>query len=105
LLAASQPSEDPSDQPAAEKPSASTKSLNTRLGQELGPGMSSHDFITFFVADKEQRILASTYPDDVGQIFAHHEAFLTRALSGQTTVCPPFPSTALLKDEFGRRRT
>src|SRR5262245_8414968 len=106
LLAASQPTVDDAAEPATPaKPAPSRAALAARLAHELGPGMSSHDFITFFVADKQQRILASTHPEHIGQVVAQHEAFLTRALSGQPAVCPPFPSTVSLKDEFGRQRT
>src|SRR5262245_48598058 len=106
LLAASQPTVDDAADPAtAAKPAPSRAALAARLAHELGPGMSSHDFITFFVADKQQRILASTHPEHIGQVVPQHEAFLTRALSGQPAVCPPIPSTVSLKDEFGRQRT
>jgi serine/threonine protein kinase len=106
LLAASQPTVgDAIDPVTPAKPSPSRAALAARLAHELGPGMSSHDFITFFVADKQQRILASTHPEHIGQVVPQHEAFLTRALSGQPAVCPPFPSTVALEDEFGRQRT
>src|SRR4051812_41538325 len=106
LLVAWQPTDDDASTTAvSDRPPPSRSALNARLAQELGPGMSSHDFITFFVADKQQKIIASTHPEHIGQALPQHEAFLTRALSGQTTVCPPFPSTVALKDEFGRQRT
>jgi serine/threonine protein kinase len=106
LLAVSQPADDDAAGPATPaKPAPSRTALAARLAHELAPGMSSHDFITFFVADKQQKILASTHPEHIGQVLPQHEAFLTRALGGQPTVCPPFPSTVSLKDEFGRQRT
>ena len=98
LLAISQPSVDDSAEPTAPaKPAPSRAALAARLAHELGPGMSSHDFITFFVADKQQKILASTHPEHLGQVIPQHEAFLTRALGGQPAVSPPFPSTVMLK--------
>jgi serine/threonine protein kinase len=103
LLAASRPPEDGAAEPA--KPAPSRTALAARLAHELAPGMSSHDFVTFFVADKQQRVLASSNPDLIDQAPLQHDAFLTRALAGQTTVCPPYPSVASMKDEFGRQRT
>src|SRR5262245_5926868 len=106
LLAASQPTVDDATESATPaKPTPSRAALGARLAHELGPGMSSHDFITFFVADKQQRILASTHPEHIGQVVAQHEAFLTRALSGQPAVCPSSPITVSLKNEFDRQRT
>src|SRR5262249_27870529 len=43
LLAATEPSLDETAEPSA-RPVVSLAVLNARLGQELGPGMSSHDF-------------------------------------------------------------
>jgi eukaryotic-like serine/threonine-protein kinase len=105
ILAASQAADDQTDAPEAAKRTVNRAALASRLAHELAPGMSSHEFITFFVADKQQKIIASTNPDHIGQAVPQHDAFLTRALGGQTTVCPPFPSTVSLKDDFGRLRT
>lgn len=92
-------------QPAA-KSSPSVAALNAKLAQELGPGMSSHDFVSYFVANKEQMIIACTYSELIGQSIPHeYEEFLARAFSGQATVCPPFPSTVSMKDEYGRLKT
>ncbi len=103
LLAASRPPDEEAAEPA--KPAPNRAALGARLAHELAPGMSSHDFITFFVADKQQIVLASSNSELIGQSPAQHEAFLTRALAGQTTVCPPYPSFVSMKDEFGRQRT
>jgi serine/threonine protein kinase len=110
LLAVTQPTIDgtataPSEsQPAVTMPS-SVAALNARLAQELAPGMSSHEFVSYFVANKQQKVLASSNTELIGQTPTQHEAFLTRALAGQTTVCAPYPSIVSMKDEFGRQRT
>ncbi len=54
ILAATQPPLDEAEAAAAGKP-PSIAALNARLGQELGPGMSSHDFVSYFLADKQSR--------------------------------------------------
>lgn len=80
--------------------------LNARLAKELGPGMSAHHFASYFLADKEFRILASTHPELMGQSApAKYESFIAAALSGEATVSPPFPSVITMKDEFGRLKT
>jgi eukaryotic-like serine/threonine-protein kinase len=110
LLAASQPqiedgatvSEQP---PAAATTRAAPAALHYRLAQELGPGMTSHQFVSFFVADKQRLIIAATNTELIGQTIPQYESFLTRSLDGQTAVSPPFPSVVSMKDEFGRVRT
>lgn len=82
-----------------------TAKLIEELGQELGAGMSSHKFTGYFLADTQQRVVAASSPETIGQIVPEHEAFLTRALDGQTTVSSPYRSVAILKDEHGRLRT
>ena len=36
--------------------------LHARLAQELGPGMTSHKFVGYFLADKQQRIVSRDEP-------------------------------------------
>lgn len=79
--------------------------LTARLTRELGPGMTSHQFVSYFVADKQRQILASSNIELVGQTIPEYDGFLIRALDGQTAVSPPFPSVVLMKDEFGKTRT
>jgi serine/threonine protein kinase len=79
--------------------------LHLRLGQELGPGLSAHGFISYFLADKDNRILSSSNAELIGQIVKEHEGFVGHALEGRVAVSPPFASLAMLKDEHGRMRT
>jgi serine/threonine protein kinase len=91
-----------------ESPASAAQSmaaLQHRLAEELGPGMSAHNFVAFLLADKQQRILAATNPELVGQTIPSYEGFLSRALEGHVTVSPPFASVVLMKDERGRMRT
>jgi serine/threonine protein kinase len=74
------------------------------LRKELASGMASHDFDDFVIADKRQRIVASTNPELVGRIVPEYEAFLTRALEGEPTVSPPFRSVAVLVDRAGKQQ-
>src|SRR5204863_4956071 len=78
---------------------------HARLAQELGPGMTSHQFVSFFLADKQRKIISSSNIELVGQTIPQYESFLTRVLEGQTIISPPFPSVVSMKDEIGRTRT
>jgi serine/threonine protein kinase len=106
LLAASQPAIDTGDGPVESSQPPSLAALNARLGQELGPGIQAHQFVSYFLADKQFRILASSNVELLSQtIPTQYEAIVSRTLSGQATVTPPFSSTVTIKDEFGRVQT
>jgi serine/threonine protein kinase len=109
ILAAHQPPIEGDSPPPGETPRAPATRLSlpaqSRLAQELAPGMSSHQFVSYFLADKQQRILASSNVELLNQIVPQHETFLTKTLEGQTTVCPPYSSAGIVKDEQGRLRT
>src|SRR5690606_22395589 len=84
---------------------AETAKLIEELGQELGPGISSHKFTGYVLADSQQRIIAASHTGIIGQIIPEYESFLTRSLDGESTVSAPFRSAAIVKDERGRLRT
>lgn len=75
------------------------------LARELGPGMTSHRFANFILADKSQRIVASSNIELLGKTIPQYETFLAGALDGRTTVSPPFPSVTMMKDDRGRTMT
>ena len=108
LLAAAEPAidEPPRDaaQPAA-RPVVAPAAANARLAQELAAGMTSHQFVSYFLADKNQRIIASSNIELRDQTIPRYDEFLARTLEGQTVVSAPFPSTVLMKDETGQLRT
>jgi len=106
ILAATNPtaSDDESAPAAAVLARTTTAALNKRLATELGPGMTSHRFASYLVADKQQRIVAAYNTDLIGHDVPRYEEFITRALEGHTSVCPPFPSVVPIKDEFGRMK-
>ncbi len=91
------------------KPLAAARSAlaaaQARLTQELGPGMTAHLFVSYFVTDKDQKVVASSNAELIDRTIAQHEPFVTRALDGETTASAPFPSTAMLKDARGNVRT
>ncbi len=95
------------DSEGIESDKANTQSsvLLNQLSKDLSPGMVSHGFDNFFVADRQMKILAASSSETLGLTVAEYESFLTRALDGVTTVSTPFPSVSLLKDEFGRLRS
>jgi eukaryotic-like serine/threonine-protein kinase len=103
LLAVSQSTTDGA-RPAPE-PRATAAELQARLTRDLASGMSSHQFINYILADKNQQIIASSDIELRDQTVPRYEEFLNRALDGQATVSTPFPSIARLKDEFGQIRT
>ncbi|MCE9604922.1 MAG: serine/threonine protein kinase [Planctomycetia bacterium] len=79
--------------------------LHARLGKELEPSMSAHDFIGYVVADKQLRVVAASAPESIGQIIPQYENFLTRTLDGKPTVSAPYPSAGVVKDRHGRMQT
>jgi serine/threonine protein kinase len=95
--------EDETKSPAAVR--SAVTNARARLAQELAPGMTAHQFISFLVADREQKTLASSNIELLDQTIRQHEPFLTRTLDGQTTVSPPFASVTMQKDERGNVRT
>lgn len=105
LADAEQAEQDAADAGQAAKRKPATE-IHRKLRTELGPGMSSHGYLGYFIADKNKRILSATIEEMIGrQEVPEYDVFLTRALEGRTTVCPPFPSTTMMKDEFGVVRT
>lgn len=110
ILAAVQPPIVADDVPPGEPPAATVArpapaALQARLAQELGPGMSAHQFVSFFVVDKLRYTVSSTDVELLGQTIPEYESFLTRALEGQPSASPPFPSVVSVKDDRGRART
>jgi serine/threonine protein kinase len=106
ILAAAQSSADDSTPAAAGRSPSNLAALNARLASELAPGMSAHDFVSYFLADKQFQILASNHPELVRQsVPKPYELAVSQALAGRLGVSPPYPSTVTLKDEFGRVQT
>jgi predicted Ser/Thr protein kinase len=80
--------------------------LHRKLRNELGPGMTSYHYLGYFVADKNKRIISASQEELVGRdVNPEYEPYLVKTLEGKTTVCPPFPSSTVMKDEFGQART
>ncbi|HKB41448.1 MAG TPA: serine/threonine protein kinase [Gemmataceae bacterium] len=80
-------------------------SLQARFTQELTAGMSAHHFVRYILADQQQRIVAATSPELLGQTIPQYESFLRPALEGRVTVSAPFPSVVVLQDEDGITRS
>lgn len=79
------------------------KSVIRELARQLGPLMASHEYIGYFITDRDKRILASSHPMLVGQQeITKYDGFLDQALDGESTVSPPFPSVVMLEDEDGQ---
>lgn len=87
-------------------PRESPDVLRKQLERALGPALTAHDYVGYFVADKEKRVVAGAYEQLVGQRdIPEYDSFLSRALDGTTCLSPPFPSVAAIEDAHGRVRT
>lgn len=77
--------------------------LHRDLGRILSPLISSHRYTGYLLADKRRRILSASDESVIGiEGTGEFEAFLTKALDGQSTVSTPFRSFSLLKSSTGR---
>lgn len=77
----------------------------TQLHQELLPAMESHDYVGYFIADKTQRIIASSHSGLIGQSeIPEFSTFVRQAIEGETVVCAPFRSVVMIRDAAGRMR-
>jgi eukaryotic-like serine/threonine-protein kinase len=87
------------------QPEKSKSELIAQLTKDLSPGMVSHDFVGYFVVNRNQKILASSNVERIGLTIPDYEPFLTRTMDGNTTISTPFPSVVMMKDESGKLRT
>ncbi|MCY2963634.1 MAG: cache domain-containing protein [Planctomycetota bacterium] len=80
--------------------------VRNKLQKQVSPTLSAHGYAGYIVADKSRRILAATAQELIGQqSIPEYEAAFSTALKGNATVCPPFASVVMLKDETGRMRS
>ncbi len=83
-----------------------TEELRRTLLHELSPMMSSHQYIGYFLADKNHHIVSSSSAELIGrEDIPELESLLAHTLDGNTAVCPPFLSVDAIKDLTGRVRT
>lgn len=81
-------------------------SLHRQLRKELAPAMASHNYVGYIVFDTSRKVISSSQSELIGkQNLPSYEVILDRALEGDATVSPPFPSVSLTEDEYGRMRT
>lgn len=94
-----------SDLDNADQPEADDVSIHRELQKKLAPSMTSHDYVGYFVTDKSKRIVSSSHAALVGQAdVPEYDDFLSRAMEGETVVCPPFASVVMTESESGRTR-
>lgn len=80
--------------------------LHPKLRKKLTSVMTTHGYVGYLIADKSKRILSSNADELIGMLdIPEYDAILTKALNGETSVSPPFPSFVTMKDEHGRLRT
>ena len=88
-----------------EQPSSKSGSLAQQLAKRLGPAMNSHDYDSFFVADRAT-IVASTRQEAVGmEIPIEFRSIFEDVYDGETTVTPPYASRLPQLDSQGQQRT
>ena len=91
--------------PDGSSPELGDAELHATLSRHLGPTMTAHRYPGYFIADRSQRIVASSYPTLVGQQdVPEFREFLSRCLDGHTTVSLPFASTVSLPDSTSHAR-
>jgi len=81
--------------------------LHLSLRKELRPGMSAHDYHGYVVVDRNKRILSATFDELIGQSelpIDEYDSTVSRALDGEATISPPFPSITLQPDAQGKLR-
>ncbi len=91
----------------AETGAGSDKTTETieQLVRQLGPAMNSHDYESFFLADRT-KILASSKDHFIGFVLPRESKPMFDAVfEGVTTVTPPLASKLPLVDRNGVRRT
>ncbi len=77
-----------------------------QLRRELAPAMSTHDYSGYLLFDQAHRVVSAFSSELIGRTgLPQFDAYVNKALRGETVLCPPFPSTVLTKDENGKLRT
>ncbi|TWT92961.1 serine/threonine protein kinase [Neorhodopirellula pilleata] len=95
-----------SDEPPPEGAVVSIETLSENLAKQLAPSMSSHDYIGFLLADRDQNVLASSEPELVGmEQPPEFSSWMVKCLEGTPTVSKPFLSVAALRDQQRRVHT
>lgn len=83
-----------------------TADAHRQLRISLGPALNAYGYLGYIVVDKQRQILSAASEELIGQTqIPEYEGFLNRALDGEASICPPFPSVVAMKDESGRSRT
>jgi hypothetical protein len=79
--------------------------LQAELRRALKPWEEAHHYGGYLVADRTQKIVASSYDDLIGkQAVGNYANFVNTALDGRSTVSHPFASVVLVPDETGQLR-
>ncbi|MCA9237886.1 MAG: serine/threonine protein kinase [Planctomycetales bacterium] len=85
---------------------AAAENAAEAIADELGPAMHTHSYDTYFIANRDLKVIAATYPEAIGMTApAERRSDFARALDGLASVTAPFASQLPLVDEDGVRRT
>ncbi len=80
--------------------------IHQQLSKDLAPAMSTHDYVGYFVVDKNKKIISASNSRLVGQEgIEEYDEFTARALEGTTSICPPFPSVLMMETRTGEEKT
>ncbi len=86
----------------APQPRPEPGTIRSRLQRELAPWLTSYEFVNFFVCDKDEKVLAASQSELVGQSqLEAYRDFVRGALKGKTTVSAPFKSVSAIKNADG----
>ncbi|MCA9011548.1 MAG: protein kinase [Planctomycetaceae bacterium] len=84
----------------------SVEDPHAQILHELSPVMSSHNYIGYFIADRDQKICSASSRELVDRVaIPELESLISRTLNGTTTICAPFPSVDAIRDDRDKVRT
>lgn len=76
-----------------------------KLREQMQKQLNAHHYQGFSVIDPDERLLASSYDELIGQtIPKHYDEVFETAMGGKPAVSRPFPSTVALRDDRGQMR-
>ncbi|MAT68650.1 MAG: serine/threonine protein kinase [Planctomycetaceae bacterium] len=79
--------------------------ITEQIADELGPAMNSHDYHSYFIANRELQVIAATRSEAIGLTApSSRRADFLRAVAGDATVTAPFASQLRLVDADGELR-
>lgn len=104
-LVASERRRETGEMPEEVSSTSELATIRNDLSDQLAPGMAAQGFVDFALFDRQMRIVASDHSELLGMDATKFERFFLHVFDGRTTVTPPIPSVAAIKDESGNFQT